>query len=58
MFFYQQSNNAYKLNNADKIKAEDFNNESDVYIVDTNFNWTYVHTHEDDCGPYFYKLIN
>lgn len=27
---------------------------SDVYVVDKNFRWTYVHTHEDGLlGPYF-----
>ncbi|WML52214.1 DUF4275 family protein [Neobacillus sp. PS3-12] len=29
--FYQQSNNAYKLNNADKLKADYLQNEIDVY---------------------------
>ncbi|WML52215.1 DUF4275 family protein [Neobacillus sp. PS3-12] len=27
-------------------------------VVDGDFNWTYVKTHEGDCGPYFYKSIN
>lgn len=26
---------------------------TDVYIVDADFTWTFVHTHEDECGPYF-----
>lgn len=26
---------------------------SDWYLVDREFTWTYVHTHEPDCGPYF-----
>ena len=25
----------------------------DWYLVDKDFTWTYVHTHEEDCGPYF-----
>ena len=25
----------------------------DVYLVDKDFTWTYVHTHEEACGPYF-----
>lgn len=29
---------------------------SDWYLVDKDFTWTYVHTHEADCGPYFCKL--
>ena len=27
----------------------------DWYLVDKQFTWTYVHTHEADCGPYFCK---
>ena len=26
---------------------------ADWYLVDKDFTWTYVHTHEADCGPYF-----
>ena len=29
--------------------------ELDWYLVDKDFTWTYVHTHEEDCGPYFAK---
>ena len=25
----------------------------DWYVVDRDFTWTYAHTHEDTCGPYF-----
>ena len=27
----------------------------DWYLVDKDFTWTYVHTHEEECGPYFCK---
>ncbi|WP_298023787.1 tRNA (guanosine(46)-N7)-methyltransferase TrmB [uncultured Dysosmobacter sp.] len=27
----------------------------DWYLVDKDFTWTYVHTHESECGPYFCK---
>ena len=27
--------------------------EQDWYLTDKDFTWTYVHTHESDCGPYF-----
>ena len=30
--------------------------ELDWYLVDKDFTWTYVHTHEADCGPYFRRL--
>ena len=26
---------------------------ADWYLVDKDFTWTYVQTHEADCGPYF-----
>ncbi len=26
---------------------------ADWYLVDRDFTWTYVHTHEAQCGPYF-----
>jgi len=28
----------------------------DWYLVDKDFTWTYVHTHEADCGPYFCEV--
>ena len=28
---------------------------ADWYVVDKDFTWTYVQTHEADCGPYFCK---
>ena len=30
-----------------------FADKHDVYLVDKDFTWTYAHTHEADCGPYF-----
>lgn len=54
--FYQRDDVAIKLINSKDIKAEDFENEDDIYLVDKNMTWTYVHTHEDSCGPYFYEI--
>ncbi|WP_010497201.1 DUF4275 family protein [Paenibacillus elgii] len=52
--FYQNSDYALILENASMVNAEDFTNETDIYVVDTEFNWTYVKTHETGwCGPYF-----
>jgi len=52
--FYEDREDAYILENASKIKAEDFHNEEDIYIVDKMFTWTYVETHEKGWfGPYF-----
>lgn len=56
--FYQNRDKAIKLINSKDIKAKDFENENDIYIVDKNMNWTYVNTHEFYWGPYFYKINN
>ncbi len=29
---------------------------ADWYLVNQSFSWTYVHTHEKSCGPYFCQL--
>ena len=52
--FYQHSNYALILDDSSSITAADLQNEQDIYIVDKDFNWTYVKTHETGCfGPYF-----
>ena len=54
--FYQHDDILLKLNNLKYIKAEDFSSEKDIYVVDKSISWTYVNTHEEDCGSYFYKI--
>lgn len=50
------SEEAIHIPKATRLKAEDIIHVgSDRYIVDEHFTWTYVLTHEEDCGPYFYK---
>lgn len=52
--FYQHSNDALILENVSRMTAEDFESEQDVYVMDKEFAWTYVNTHEQGwCGPYF-----
>ncbi|WP_391559737.1 DUF4275 family protein [Robertmurraya sp.] len=52
--FYQHSDYALILENASLFTADDLTNETDIYVVDKEFNWTYVKTHETGwCGPYF-----
>jgi hypothetical protein len=53
--FYQEREEAYMLVNAEILRAEDLRQEHDVYVVDPQFMWTYVQTHEYYCGPYFYR---
>lgn len=52
--FFQHSDDALLLEGAGDIAAEDFSQEGDVYVVDREFRWTFVKTHETEwCGPYF-----
>ncbi|QUH26500.1 DUF4275 family protein [Serpentinicella alkaliphila] len=52
--FYQNNNIVHHFKNGAFLKDTDFDSEDDLYIVDTNFQWTYVVTHEEQCGPYFF----
>lgn len=36
--------------------ADAFDSYSEVYVVAKDFSWTYIKTHEEDCGPYFMKI--
>jgi len=58
--FWQHTDKAYLVENAHLFKAEDFDHDfipfSDFYLFSPERNWTYIHTHESMCGPYFYKL--
>ena len=29
---------------------------TEIYVVASDFSWTYIKTHESTCGPYFMKL--
>lgn len=56
--FYQNSDYALIIENATHLTASDFVekgdfDESDIFVVDKEFTWTYVNTHEASCGPYF-----
>ena len=52
--FYQHEEDAFILENASNLLAEDLSGEEDIYITDKGFNWTFVTTHETGlCGPYF-----
>ena len=36
--------------------AKALDNMTEVYVVASDFSWTYIKTHEDMCGPYFMQL--
>lgn len=52
---YQELPYVIQYKEAHKVIAADFDSQQDIYIFDKNFTWTYIHTHESTCGPYFYK---
>lgn len=58
--FWQHTKEAYLIKNAHLLKAEDFDHPfipfKDFYLFSPEGKWTYIHTHEIMCGPYFYKL--
>ena len=58
--FLQHTKEAYRVENAHLFKAEDFDHDfipfPDIYLFSPEGKWTYIHTHEIMCGPYFYKL--
>lgn len=54
--FYQHSKHALLVEDAAELEAADFDNEDDIYVVDRDFKWTYVKTHELQCGPYFKRI--
>jgi hypothetical protein len=41
---------------AGPVGSDFFADQQDVYLVDKHFTWTFVHTHEAECGPYFRKI--
>lgn len=57
--FFEFSDDIVLIEDASKLKIEQLEETyhfdfQDFYIVDKEFTWTYVQTHEDECGPYFY----
>ncbi len=40
-----------KLNTAKALDKK-----TEIYVVASDFSWTYIKTHESMCGPYFMKL--
>nr|WP_225941956.1 DUF4275 family protein [Sporosarcina limicola] len=55
---YQGLQYIIQYSKVNEIVAADFDDQQDIYIIDKDFSWTYVHTHESSCGPYFYKVVH
>ena len=62
--FFNYAEECYHVKNANLLTAEDFErlhefsllNYADMYFYDSLKKWTYIKTHEDSCGPYFFKV--
>lgn len=54
--FYQNKDEVFYIENPNLLKSSDFDLDQDIYIYDALKKWTYVHTHEAQCGPYFYQI--
>lgn len=54
--FHQRLPQVLVIEQAAALKALHFEWEEDVYIVDDDFTWTYVVTHESDYGPYYSEV--
>jgi hypothetical protein len=46
----------YVLENAECLTASIVNEFNDIIITSKDFSWTYTHTHEEYCGPYFASI--
>ncbi len=59
--FFQYAEECFIVKNASLLKAKDLDFDSDmskadIYVFDPVGKWTYVKTHEESCGPYFYSV--
>lgn len=54
--FYQHDTRTYLIKNPKFLLASDFDLDDDIYIFDVDEQWTYIHTHEEQCGPYFHYV--
>jgi hypothetical protein len=55
--FFQNNEDVFYIDKAELLKACDFDLYDDVYVVDIEMRWTYIHTHEMQCGPYFTRKL-
>lgn len=59
--FYQLIDEAYLLEYAKTLAIEELPYEhyhmyySDIYVMDWDSKWTFIMTHESECGPYFFQ---
>ncbi|AST90003.1 atp synthase f1 subunit delta [Sutcliffiella cohnii] len=57
--FYEHTEEAYLIDNAKNLSVKDLPHDQfhmyygDMYVMDWNGQWTFIMTHESECGPYF-----
>ncbi len=51
--FFEHGDDAFLIEQAHHLTASDLYSATDLYLVDIDFNWTYVITDEFKIGPYF-----
>lgn len=44
-----------KVTKEANMSAEEIESFTECYVVSKDKTWTFIKTHEDMCGPYFYK---
>lgn len=53
--FHQRLSEVLVIEQATNLKSLHLEHSEDLFIVDEDFTWTYVVTHESEFGPYFSK---
>lgn len=56
ILFFNEGDIGYEIKRASGLSSNEINAYSEIYVIDKDFTWTYIHTHESECGPYFYNL--
>lgn len=57
--FYQHSDDVFRIEQGEKLSFDVLQGEEDIYLVDEDFTWTFVITHETEtCGPYFARSVS
>src|SRR5690625_425079 len=57
--FYEHANDVYLIEHASNLTVQDLPHDpfhsmyGDMYVMDWHGKWTFIMTHESDCGPYF-----
>jgi len=57
---FEDDERVLQLSKCEHLTSADLSENTNMYledlsVVDKNFTWTYVITHESLCGPYFYR---